>query len=226
MKTKAISLINKNEWITDRIKGETVLHVGCTDWPLTAERVDNKDLLHSMLCNLASRCVGIDLDEEGVRTLRGLMPMNELYVLNAENLKESEELADTQWDFIVAGDVLEHMNNPGLFFESAMALLKDQGTLIVTVPSAFSAKRFFWLLATGVENVHFDHTAYYSESTLTRLGERHGFEITKIYGFQWKNPTFKNRISKVLAAPLIWLSSGRLADELAVEYRKLPSTCS
>jgi 2-polyprenyl-3-methyl-5-hydroxy-6-metoxy-1,4-benzoquinol methylase len=141
-------------------------------------------------------------------------------VINAELLAASPELADTRWDFIVAGDVVEHMNNPGLFFESARKLLKDDGTLIVTVPSAFSVKRFFWLSFTGHEQVHPDHTAYFSEATLARVGERNGFRIANIHGFQWVNPTFKNRISNLLSQPFLWLTGGRVADELAVEYRK------
>lgn len=220
MKTRALELIKKNPWIAGRVAGREVLHVGCTDWPLTADRIGSGELLHSLLCDRATRCVGVDLDAEGIAKLRELMPGREFHVLNAEQLDGEPSLAASRWDFIVAGDVVEHMNNPGLFFEAATRLLKDDGTLIVTVPAAFSVKRFFWILFTGIEQVHPDHTAYFSESTLARIGARHGLKMTGIRGFQWENPTFKNRLANTLSLPFLWLSRGRCADEVAVEFRK------
>jgi 2-polyprenyl-3-methyl-5-hydroxy-6-metoxy-1,4-benzoquinol methylase len=159
------------------------------------------------------------MDREGIDELKQLMPGREFHELNAEKLTESPELSGRQWDFIVAGDVVEHMDNPGSFFECARELLKPGGSLLVTVPNAYSAKRFFWMLFTGREQVHPDHTGYFSESTLFRIGERHRFKIVEIKGFQWINPTTRNRIAYLLAAPLLWLSGGRCADELAVEYK-------
>ena len=219
VKTRKLELIEKNAWIVDRVKGAEVLHVGCTDWPLTASRVESGELLHAQLCKVCPRCVGVDLDGDGIAALRQIMPGKEFHTLNAEQLAAAPELADTRWDFIVAGDVVEHMDNPGLFFQSAKKLLKEGGTLIVTVPSAFSAKRFFWLLFTGTEQVHPDHTGYFSESTLHRMGERNGFKLAAIHGFQWRNPTFKNRISNLLSLPFLWLSGGRTSDEVAVQFR-------
>jgi SAM-dependent methyltransferase len=223
MKTRPLPLIDKYPWIANRVRGGRVLDVGCTGWPWTVDRASGGSLLHSMLCDVSDQCVGVDLDEEGITQLRDLMPGREFHVLNAEQMGSAPELAGTQWDYIVAADVVEHMNNPGLFFESAFKLLANGGTLIVTLPIAFSAKRFFLLLFTGYEQVHPDHTAYFSEATLSRIGERHGFQIASMFAFQWVNPTIKNRISNLLAAPLLWLSRGRCADEVAVEFCKKDS---
>lgn len=219
MKSRRLPIIDKNSWISSRVKGSRVIHVGCTDWPMTEKRIHADELLHKHLCVSSSKCVGIDLDKEGIAKLRELMPKQEFHELNAEQLQDHPELTTNEWDFIVAGDVVEHMNNPGNFFESARRLLNGGGTLMVTVPHTFSAKRFFWMLFTGIEQVHPDHTAYFSESTLKQIGDRHGFVIEKMYGFQWKNPTFKNRISNLLSLPCLWLTRGRCVDELAVEFK-------
>lgn len=168
---------------------------------------------------VSKRCVGIDMDGDGIRALKNLMPDNEFHEINAENIPESHEISKTQWNIIVAGDVVEHMDNPGMFFRTARRLLKDDGILIVTVPSAFSAKRFFWLALTGNEQVHLDHTAYFSEATLTQIANRSGFKVAEMYGFQWVNPTAKNRISNFLSLPLLWFSGGRCADELAIVFK-------
>jgi len=216
MKARRLPLIEKDQWILDTVRGADVLHVGCTDWPLTADRINSGRLLHYQLCASCKRCVGVDLDGNGIRVLREMMPAHEFHELNAERLSSAPALADTRWDFIVAGDVVEHMDNPGLFFQSARRLLKPEGRLIVTVPSAYSAKRFFWIAFTGVEQVHFDHTAYFSESAFVRIAERNGYSIADILGFQWKNPTWKNRIANTLSLPWLWISGGRCADEIAV----------
>ena len=216
MKTKPLKLVDRDAWILDHVEGKAVLHIGCTDWPLTADRVESGRLLHFRLCESTARCVGVDLDYEGIQELRSLMSGHEFHALNAETLGAAAELAGTRWDYIVAGDVVEHMNNAGLFFQSASELLTNGGKLIVTVPNAYSAKRFFWMLSTGIEQVHPDHTAYFSESTLSRIAQRNDYVIQEIHGFQWVNPSLKNRIANILAIPLLWLSRGRCADELAV----------
>lgn len=221
MKTKALKQIDKDQWIVERVKDMTVLHVGCTDWPLTAERLNNGRLLHQKLCKSSKRCVGIDLDGDGIRTLKNLMPSMEFHEINAEIIPQESEISKTPWDVIVAGDVVEHMSNPGMFFQTARRLLREDGTLIVTVPSAFSVKRFAWLALTGIEQVHPDHTAYFSEATLSQIAKRNGFRISEMYAFQWKNPTLKNRISNILSMPFLWLSRGRCADEVAVIFQPI-----
>lgn len=216
MKTRTLKQIIKDEWLVNRVRDANVLHVGCTDWPLTAERLRNGRLLHQKMCASSKHCVGIDLDGDGIRELKKLMPDHEFHEINAESIPESSVICNQKWDIIVAGDVVEHMDNPGMFFRTARRLLNHEGTLIVTVPSSFSAKRFFWLSLTGIEQVHPDHTAYFSEATLTQIANRSGFKIVEIYGFQWTNPTFKNRFSNLLCMPFLWLSGGRCADEVAV----------
>lgn len=46
MKTHTLRQINKEQWIVERVKDAIVLHVGCTDWPLTASRLKEGRLLH------------------------------------------------------------------------------------------------------------------------------------------------------------------------------------
>ncbi len=176
------------------------------------------DLLHGLLCKECTECVGVDLDQVGIAELGKIIPGVELHVCNAEDINKVPPLAGRKWEFIVAGDVVEHMDNPGKFFAAARDLLNDDGVLIVTVPSAFSIKRFVWLMLTGREQVHPDHTAYFSESTLTTVGKRNGFSISRIAGFQWRNATLWNRLTNTLVMPFIWASGGRGADELLVEF--------
>ena len=217
---RALPLVEKDSWIADRVRGANVLHVGCTDWPLTEDRLQRGRLFHDRLWESAARCVGLDLDPEGIALLKHTRPEMEFHVANAETMAQDPSIAQTSWDFIVAGDVVEHLDNVGQFFQSARKLLCDDGQLIVSTTSAFSAKRFFWLLFTAKEQVHPDHTGYFSEATLERIAARNGFSIAELYGFQWRNPTAKNRLAYAASRPLLAASRGRLADEVLAVFTK------
>jgi 2-polyprenyl-3-methyl-5-hydroxy-6-metoxy-1,4-benzoquinol methylase len=120
---------------------------------------------------------------------------------------------------IVAADVYEHLPNPGLFLAGTGAFLAPDGILIITLPSAYSLKRFLAMALLKTEHVHPDHTGYYSLSTLKRNCSLASLEITGLSGFQWKNNTFKNRLAYALCSPFMFLTGNRLADELALEIK-------
>jgi SAM-dependent methyltransferase len=144
-----------------------VLHVGCTDWPMTAERLKAGTLLHGRLHGRARSLLGIDISTEGIRTLRAL-GYDDVSDGDAERLGFTGE-----FDTVLAGDVLEHLNNPGLFIEGAGRALRPDGELVIAVPCAFTAQTLkTWLR--GTEQVHRDHVAYYSPKTLAGLCARYG----------------------------------------------------
>ncbi|HXM00797.1 MAG TPA: class I SAM-dependent methyltransferase [Rhizomicrobium sp.] len=166
---------SREQFILDACRGKTVLHVGCTDAPLTAERLKAGDLLHVGVTKAAKRCIGLDLSRDGIAILAAAGLDNVEYG-NAEKMDTAHFRAEGI-DLIVAGEVIEHMNNPGLFLEGCAEILKDGGELLITVPNAFAPSRFVHLLL-GREVVHKDHVAYYSPKTMTELIRRHGFHVT------------------------------------------------
>ncbi len=84
-----------------------------------------------------------------------------------------------KFDYIVAGEVLEHLPNPGLFLAEAARCLKPGGALFVTVPNAFNLLRIIGLFQ-GYESVHKDHCFYFSGKTLARLAALYGFKLERI----------------------------------------------
>ena len=179
-KLKIYSLSEKVEFISDRTryfieqaKGKKILHVGCTDFPITESRIRSNTLVHNDLTRVASEILGIDISEEGIRLLNK-NGISNVIVMNAEQLEISEK-----FDLILAGDVVEHMSNPGLFLSKITDLLVENGELIVSVPSAYSINVLkLWLNST--EQVHKDHVAYYSPKTLSSLCERFALLPTKL----------------------------------------------
>mgnify|MGYP000552705285 CR=1 FL=1 len=74
-----------------------------------------------------------------------------------------------RFDAIVAGDVIEHVNNPGLFLENCRKHLKAGGLLLITTPNAK-----WW---TVFYKPHIEHVLWHDRFTLYTLLKRYGFEI-------------------------------------------------
>jgi predicted TPR repeat methyltransferase len=165
------------DYILDACRNKKVLHVGCADVPLTQKRLDDGTLLHGMIEKVAAVQCGIDLSSEGVGILRERGYRN-LAVADVEELARRNPFGDVNFDVIVAGEILEHLSNPGSFLEGLKPLLRDPASrLILTTVNAYCAYRFVNSLLTGRERVHPDHVCYFSRSTLVRLLTRHGFEV-------------------------------------------------
>lgn len=219
MKIPKLRQIKRDPWLVSLVAGKSILHVGCTDHPITRERVNEGRLLHQRLRDTAESIVGVDIDAEGIGRLGELMPELEFHAFDAERLDECPALRGRQFDIVLCPDVLEHVSNDGLFLNAMRPFIREGGTLVITTPAAFSLKRFGAHLL-GSEHVHPDHTAYYSVSTLSQLFGRTGYRPVEWLGFQWINATGINRLANALSAPFLFCFGGRCCDELAVVCEK------
>jgi SAM-dependent methyltransferase len=215
--------VNKEEYIVQRINcARLILHVGCTNSPNTKGRWDRKTLLHKRLCDEArrtkSQVIGIDIDRDAVQWLRERMPDDEIICADAHNL--SSCFLYTRFDLIVAGDVIEHLANPGLFLESCRTALSPTGRVLLTTCNAYSVVRFLKSLLNH-EAVHPEHIAYFSHSTLKRLCEMCGLEIVSL-GYYKCEPVLDGSINRVVgnvlehSACLVW---PQLSEGVIVEAR-------
>jgi hypothetical protein len=82
---------------------------------------------------------------------------------------------------IIAGEMIEHLNNPGLFLQGIKRFMSEKTDLVITTINAYSALRFaiYGLRGKGGVNepVHPDHVAYYSYKTLKLVLERNDFTL-------------------------------------------------
>lgn len=209
-------IVDRDEWLVDNVAGKSVLHVGCTDHPMTADRITTGRILHGKLLASAISVVGLDYDEAGVDTLGELFPGQEFICHNAEQLDSCQELQGRQFETVVAADVIEHLSNVGLFLEGVAKHIAPGGTLVVTTPHAFAVKRLLAMALARREFVHDDHTAYFSQQTITRIFQRFSFVPVEWAMFQWRNPTKTNAFANGVVWPILRVSGGRLCDELIV----------
>ena len=170
-------ITQRTDYILQACAGRTVLHLGCADMPYTKMRLKDGTLLYSMIDQVAQRQYGLDLSSEGIEILRKA-GKDDLAVSDVQLLIDQKPFGETRYDVIVAGEIIEHLSNPGLFLESLKPLLADSQTrLILTTINAYCAYRFFYSLVMRNESVHPDHVSYYSKKTLTCLLDRHGYAI-------------------------------------------------
>ena len=104
------------------------------------------------------------------------MPESEIYEVDAHSLAPLLEDYPEGFDLILAGDIIEHLDNPGTFVESCAEVLADKGALYISTVNTFGIVRFVKCLF-RYEAVHPDHTAYYSHKTLVRLLKMNGFRV-------------------------------------------------
>jgi len=142
-----------------------VLDVGCID-ERHPERIG--DSLHARLKRLNPRVEGLDGDAAAVESVRRL----------GYEVRLADACRDPlggPYDCIVAGELLEHIENPGAFLDRAREALAPGGTLLVTTPNPFRASQFFKILKYGEPQIHPRHTLWFDPRTLAELLDRRGF---------------------------------------------------
>ena len=149
--------------ILDYIKEKDVLDIGSC-----AEQggVYKPMLLFNKIKKRANSVVGIDIESNNNEIIKG----------NAENINLNQK-----FDVVTAGDVIEHLDNAGLFLDNMHRHLKDDGAMIIVTPNA---KSIGYLPFKGNDF----HTCWYCKHTLKYLVEKHGFKVEKMFfGLTKKN---------------------------------------
>jgi 2-polyprenyl-3-methyl-5-hydroxy-6-metoxy-1,4-benzoquinol methylase len=155
-----------------------VLDVGCSDHgrrPATAGA--RAKWLHGLLVDAGYSVLGIDLLDDELEWMR-----DQGYEVARVDAQAMPDLGEP-FDSIVAGELLEHLENPGQFLAGCRRNLKDDGHLILTTPNAFG---LVWQLAylkhrRGYDRTfNLEHTCWYCAQTVRQLLEREGFAINSI----------------------------------------------
>lgn len=190
-------LVQRVDFIKNACGDRSVLHLGCTNYPYTRQSIDDKMLLHFELEDVASELYGFDFDEAGLDILRDAGGEN---LFRADLEKLDEVALDKTFDVIIAGEMIEHLSNPGLFLNGIQRFMNSETQLVITTINAYCAFRFliYGLRGKGGENepVHPDHIAYFSYRTLSLLVERAGLEVRefRFYDIGTEHRPFNRRI--------------------------------
>lgn len=220
LRREAVRNVRTNRLISDRVaylcglvKDKSVLDIGVVEH--TSEAADSPGWLHGNLKRYAGSCLGVDVLEKEVAQLRE----RGFNVICAD---VTQDPLPQKFDVIIAGEVLEHLDAPGMFMTSCAAMLADGGRLAITVPNPWYAnvliKNIFrW--TTFVDSA--DHVAWYEASVLYELGQRHGLRLERCVGIGVSEPkTLKAKLFFGLCPLLIQagLSTELFAKTLIYEF--------
>lgn len=158
--------------------GRTVLHLGCADAEILDSRLASDELLHSRLCEHAASVAGLDIDETALAALRHT-GFSDLHTGSVESLGDVATLEGRVFQVLIAGELIEHLRNPGQFLDGVARFLTPDGVLVITTPNGLRIGNLIPTLV-GVEVVHPNHVTCFTPATLTRLLEVSGFEVTDI----------------------------------------------
>src|SRR5262249_52033696 len=190
------SIVDRVAYLCELVAGKSVLDIGVVEH--TRDAATSRDWLHGHLKRHAARCLGVDVLEEEVKYLRA--QGYEVILADITQAPLSEK-----FDVVIGGEVLEHLDAPGMYMKNCAAMLNPGGRLAITAPNPWYINAILkncFGRYTFVDSA--DHVAWYDASTLFELGQRHGFELERFTGIAVHNPkTFRARLFLSLAPLLI-----------------------
>ena len=153
-------------------KNKNVLDLGCVDH--NPENRKSKFWLHKAIKSVANKVVGLDYYEVGVDELQ--KQGFDVHYGDAQDFSFTDI-----FDIISAGDLVEHLPNPGGMFVCSSKYLKDNGFLLVSTPNVFCWKYVLYFFFHGHSNrINQEHVSWYDITTLCLLANRYGFKKVEL----------------------------------------------
>lgn len=150
-------------------EGKKVLDLGSVDHD--PENSTSPLWLFGALRKVATELVGLDYYEFGVFELRN--KGYNVVVGDAQNFEFNET-----FDVVTAGDLLEHLENPGLMLDCAIKHLNEDGFIVISTPNPFCWKYMaHWIFKGNMRGINQEHTMWFCVETLRLLVRRKGLQI-------------------------------------------------
>lgn len=178
-------------------RGQNVLHIGFADHiPLIKKKIEKNIWLHKRLVDASKKCVGIDIDKEAVNYVKEEIGIKEVYNLDITNKDQiPDEILQEHWDYIILGEVLEHVNNPVYFLQKMKENFASNAKyIVVTVPNAWDLINI-QLLRKNTEFINSDHRYWFTPYTLAKVGTESGLKCESFqYVQNYENNEFWKKI--------------------------------
>lgn len=166
------------------------------DVGFVGQAVTNEDAQwpHQLLREKTPYVYGVDLEFD-----TNLYPQPTYIKASAESFSFPEK-----FDLIFAGDLIEHLSNPGLFLESCKRALVPGGRIVITTPNAFNFFAIVEKITHEEPNVNKDHTLYFNKRVLSVLFKKNGltsYTFDHIYtlGTLWEGGLKRRILASVYA---------------------------
>jgi len=172
--------------ILDAVQGPAVLDLGCVQ--PNADR--DAEWLHGRLFRHpdVETLVGIDIVEDAITDLQ--REGFNVKLADATNYRPHR-----QYNTVVAGELLEHVEDPGGLLYTARQALTDDGRLILTTPNPWAIGHLLrWVY--HKPTINDEHVAWYGPVVLRQLLQRYDFRVRELRPINYVTP--KARLLKRL----------------------------
>jgi hypothetical protein len=176
--------VNRVGYLANACRGKTVLDLGALDETAFQNKTGRGTWLHEEIAKVAEQVIGLDssalISADGLRTAANA-------VIRSGDINDIGPLLDAidiTPDVIVAGELIEHLENPLEFLRGFRGIPRLSGKrLLLSTPNATAAHNCIIALSKR-ESTHHDHLCILSFKTLNTLLSRAGYknwEITPYY---------------------------------------------
>jgi len=172
---------SKSQLLSDLLSGRSVVHLGAIG--TTEGTVDEKvamasSSVHAAVTQMASSCVGVDIDKAAVDALARAGAFSNLIAGDVTRLQRDDIPLETI-DVFFAGDIIEHLGNPGSMLSALRAAADPATRFVVTTPNALGAAQFLrYLRGRAIEGN--GHLCSFNAYTLSAMLAEHGWQVASM----------------------------------------------
>lgn len=174
-------IATRMEYIAEIAANKKIIHVGCTDHiELIDRKIGKGRWLHSLLTQKTQECLGIDINEKAIKYVKEKYNYKNIINFNIFSEDIPEEIKKQKWDYMILGEVLEHVDNPVLFLSQIKERYSEYvDKIIISVPNAFRLLNFKKSLR-NLENLNTDHRYWFSAYTMAKITMLAGMSLENI----------------------------------------------
>ncbi len=197
------ALRTRIDYLKELAKDKIILHIGFADHKeIIRRKIEQKTWLHGILLEFSKECWGIDINEEAVNFVKKDLEIKNVFCLDIEKDELPDAFLNKEFDYVLLGEVIEHIGNPVLFLSSIRnKFLGKAKQIVLTTPNAFRIVNLHYARQ-NVEIINSDHRFYFTPYTICKVLTDAGYEI-KMLDFVESYPPPAENVNLLAANPLV-----------------------
>jgi len=194
------------EKVIELSKNKNLIHIGCADHlALIPQKIASGKWLHGLLTQHTAHCIGIDINQQAINYIKSELNYNNVYTY-ADIDSNKDIIASHKWDYVLLGEIIEHVDNPVAFLADLKENYKDSvNKIIITAPNVFNLLTVN-AIKKNKEAINSDHRYWFSPFTLSKVVHQAGYTNAEFYfADRVKLPVAKavlKRLKSLLGIPL------------------------
>jgi len=170
---------------------KSCIHIGCCDHvPLIKSKIRNGQWLHGLLEENCTDVLGIDISQDAVNYVNDeQLSKQKVYCADVTASDFVDKIPSKRYDFVLLGEIVEHVDNPVLFLKLLKENMKQygfDGQYIITVPNAFCFMRNP-IYSQGKECINTDHRYWFTPFTIAKVMMQAGIKPEELFFVNYTN---------------------------------------